>query len=107
MKLSGVLKDATVIIVGDHGSRISMSHVSETMSRQDLLDNYATLFSIRAPSVEPGYDLRFVSSQRLFTEFLAPGRINRGDEDRKHNVVAETLDGGFVELEMPSFDWEH
>jgi hypothetical protein len=107
MKLSGVLKDATVIIAGDHGSRISMSHVSETMSKQDFLDNYPALFSIRAPSVQPGYDLRFVSSQRLFTEFLAPGRINRGDDDRKHNVVAETLDGGSVELEMPSFGWGH
>ncbi len=103
MKVSGLLHDATVIINGDHGSRISMSHFGETMSRQDFIDNYAALFSIHAPGVEPVYDLRFVSLQRLFTEFLAPGRIKRGDDGRKHNVVVHTLERDSVELEMPIF----
>jgi arylsulfatase A-like enzyme len=103
MKVSGLLRDATIVITGDHGSRISMSHFAETMSKRDLIDNYGALFSIHAPSVEPLYDLRFVSLQRLFTEFLAPRRIKRGDDGQKHSVVVNTLEGSSVELEMPIF----
>ncbi len=98
MKVSGLLHDATIVISEDHGSRISMSHFGETMSKRDFIDNYGTLFSIHAPSVEPLYDLRFASSQRLFTEFFAPRQIKRGNDIRNHSVVVYTLEGDTVEL---------
>ncbi len=64
-------KNATIVINGDHGSRISSGQFWENLSERDLVDNYSTHFSIRSPKVEPGYDLRSVSVQRLFAEVFS------------------------------------
>lgn len=66
------LEGATVVIHGDHGSRIGY-YDAPVDSSSDLyqLDHYATLFSIRGARQEPAYDLEVVSLQELFHRAMA------------------------------------
>jgi len=95
--------NATVVLHGDHGSRISAGQFFEGLSDQDLVDNYSTLFSIRSPLSKPGYVMRSVSVQRLFAEIY-------GNEDKR--VSMDTPDtiavnsketGHVVSAKMPVF----
>jgi hypothetical protein len=53
-------RDAIVIIHGDHGSRISLTEPElpggSPMSAEDYADNYSTLFAVRSPYLNAGYD---------------------------------------------------
>ena len=96
-------KNATIVINGDHGSRISSGQYFENLSERDFVDNYSTHFSIRSPHVEPGYDLRSVSVQRLFAEFIQ-GKGKTKPEKEKDKIVANSIDAGRVILvNMPDF----
>ena len=54
--------DAIVIIQGDHGSRISLVEPITTAATSpvpsDYADQFSTLFAVRTPDVEAGYDTR-------------------------------------------------
>ena len=60
----GLLDDATIIVNGDHGSRIPRHFPSGTtlargmLSDEDYRDTFSTLYAIKAPGVSPGYDDR-------------------------------------------------
>lgn len=66
----GVLDEATIIIHGDHGSRISMiepvSGNEGLMTSRDIIDNLSTLYAIRSPDLEPGIIEGQRSIQALF-----------------------------------------
>lgn len=62
--------DATIVIQGDHGPRISAGQFAESVSARDLVDNYSALYAIRSPDVVPGYDTRVTSIQRLTAEYF-------------------------------------
>jgi hypothetical protein len=97
---SGRFDDATVIVHGDHGSRISRSQYIEHMSADDLIANHATLFAVKKPGVQPGYDLEFVSLHDVFARHVA---LNRG-HPRGDKVVVESLKTGKrQETAMPHF----
>ena len=50
----GKLDKTTVILQGDHGSRISNDiEILEHLNERDLIDNYATMFSIKSNTVAP------------------------------------------------------
>jgi hypothetical protein len=55
-------RDAIVIIQGDHGSRISLIEPElpggSRMSAEDYADSYSTLFAVRSPYLDAGYDKR-------------------------------------------------
>jgi hypothetical protein len=57
-----VRRDAIVIIQGDHGSRISLvepdTSARGSLVTSDYADYFSTLFAVRAPALEPGYDTR-------------------------------------------------
>jgi hypothetical protein len=54
----GVYDEATVIVHGDHGSRIGeRPHLHtpvQQLTGRDILDHYATLFAVKAPDIAPG-----------------------------------------------------
>jgi hypothetical protein len=58
----GLLEDATIVIHGDHGSRIPVRFPTGRalstglLTDSDLRDTFATLYAIHAPGVAPGYD---------------------------------------------------
>jgi arylsulfatase A-like enzyme len=66
----GRFADATIIIHGDHGSRISLLAPSykavDEVSRDDLVDSYSTLFALRHSDLAAGRDPRQRSINSLF-----------------------------------------
>jgi hypothetical protein len=82
----GILDDATVIIHGDHGSRISLiepiTGSEHLMTPRDIIDSVSTVFAIRGAGIEPGAVKGQHSIQALFAE-LALGR----DDITDHNDI--------------------
>lgn len=74
MRKRGIFEAATIIVHGDHGSRITIHDpVFENagqLTPRDLIDAYSALFAIRAPGVASGYDTRMRSVQDLFGEYV-------------------------------------
>lgn len=66
-----------IMVHGDHGSRIATYDARDTrqddLSRQDIVDNYSTLFAIKADGVETAYDLSRVSMQDLVAFYVKGG----------------------------------
>jgi hypothetical protein len=52
--------DAIIVVHGDHGSRITLADPQpakpDALSPSDYLDAYSTLFAVRAPQLQVGYD---------------------------------------------------
>ena len=78
LEASGLLQDATIILHGDHGSRISLltpnRDSAERLSDADLVDNYSVLYAVRRPGSRPAYDLNLRSIQSLFAEMFLERR---------------------------------
>ena len=74
------LKNAIIIVHGDHGSRIIFSRPWEEdediLRRSDYIDSYSTLFAIRSNGIAAGYDRNLTSMQALFAK-LAASRFRR------------------------------
>jgi len=68
------LKNAIVLIHGDHGSRISVNKIDDRtdvdLSNEDLLDNFPTLFAVRHPDIKPGIDNKPVALDSLLRHYL-------------------------------------
>lgn len=82
--------DAVVVIHGDHGARISMYDARykhrESLTPADYVGTFSTVYSVRAPGVEPGKSLGMISIQNLFGETFASefsGAPEEGLEDRE------------------------
>jgi hypothetical protein len=96
--------DATIVLHGDHGSRISGARFAEVVTERDLIDNHAALYAIRAPGVDAGYDLRRVSVQQLTAEYL--GGVSRppAGSDDLSIVIDTTEEQNAVVLQMPELE---
>lgn len=72
MAAAGVFKDATVIVHGDHGSRIPLlmptAQTAARLSKSDFIDNFSALFAIRTPARAAGRNQSQRSIQSLFAE---------------------------------------
>jgi hypothetical protein len=92
--------DATIVLQGDHGARISAGALAESLSQRDYIDNYSALFAIRGPGYVAGEDERVVSVQRLAAELFGGDSFEvLGPDDR--TVAIDTRDGSVVVREMP------
>jgi hypothetical protein len=60
LKGSGQFERAIILIHGDHGSRITRSplyaYAHDRLTPDDYQDGFSTLFALKAPGIEPGYD---------------------------------------------------
>ena len=79
LKQLDVYDEATIIIHGDHGSRIAetpyITEMPGTLTTQDMIDHYSTLLAIKAPGIAAGIRDEPVALQRVFAEaFLGGGR---------------------------------
>ncbi|HMB47594.1 MAG TPA: hypothetical protein VKN63_04905 [Afifellaceae bacterium] len=109
LKTSDAGGNAIIILHGDHGSRITeVEPLVENEGRYsdvDLISSYSTLFAVRAPDIEPGYDGRPFPAHALLAEFLTSDfkSLNGqfGPHDR-HIVNLENRDWVTVgERELP------
>lgn len=77
MQSTGVFDRSIIIIHGDHGSRIGQfwpkMRNKDKFSKQDYFDGFSTLFAVKAPHIDPGYDSLMLPIERLL-------RTTLGDE---------------------------
>lgn len=101
MENLGILKTATVIIHGDHGSRLwlvpSRIQNAARVSDQDIIDGFSTLFAVRTPTLRPGYDRRMRSIQSLFAEI----GLGRPALDDHQDIFLENPDKQGTYLRRP------
>jgi len=78
----GVFEDATIVLHGDHGSRIAriapLTTMPQPLSDEDMADMYSVLYAVRVPSLAPGYREELVSVQALFRETFLGGTRGAG-----------------------------
>jgi hypothetical protein len=75
-KRAGIFDRLKIIIHGDHGSRIYL-HEPTVVNRDKLLasdyaDAFSTLLAVKAPGVESGYDLGWISIHDLLPQLAIP-----------------------------------
>lgn len=92
--------DASIILHGDHGSRISAGRFREDLSQRDLIDNYSTFFAIRTPMSTEGISPRHVSVERLVSEYLNAQAELLAPEDG--TIVVDSKEGHAVVIKMPN-----
>jgi hypothetical protein len=67
-----IFDDATIILHGDHGSRIGLFRPAaggmNEVSEADIVDYFSTLYAVKRPDLAPGYDPQMRSIQALFAE---------------------------------------
>jgi hypothetical protein len=76
LKRLGIYDEATIIIHGDHGSRLGerpyIIEQPELLTKQDLLDHYSTLLAIKAPGITAGVLDEPVVLQNTFAKTFLP-----------------------------------
>lgn len=106
MKRAGTYDSATIIIHGDHGSRIALADPNaETLSDltpTDFSDAYSTLFAVKAPAVAPGIDRRMLSLPALMSYAASPQETQL-TEDPAPAVFVPTVNGASTPVPMPPF----
>lgn len=79
----GLLDNATVVVHGDHGSRIPrhyprrMTLAAGVLDEADYRDTFSTLYAIRSPGVSPGYDADPVPVVQLLNHHLGREPLRR------------------------------
>ena len=95
------LRDATIIVHGDHGSRISVGNMIEDYTPRDFVDNYATYFAVKGPGVEPGVDCRFMALPQVFRHYAGATDTFPAPDDPRLPVVVNSRAGKDVRVEAP------
>lgn len=79
LKAIGVYDDATIIVHGDHGSRLArrpyITNVPEELDTRDKIDLYAALLAVKAPGVAPGTNDEPVALQHVFADRFLGGDL--------------------------------
>ena len=78
LRAEGIYDGATILVHGDHGSRIGeqpwINLASSRLSERDILDHFATLLAVKTPGSAPGVVHEPVEIQETFaTSFLGAG----------------------------------
>ncbi len=94
-----------VVIHGDHGSRITAHEPfvdnDGRFTDQDVVDSYSTLFAVRAPGMEAGYDSRRLPIHLILSGLAASGFTGVAADvapDFRHTIVMENEDWVPVEV---------
>lgn len=93
------LDDATIVVHGDHGSRMGLEGVDTR------LFTYATLMAIRTPGLVPGYARDKESVPTLFSKHVIEKLGLLDGTAFRTNTIAKKIapGGGFVSENMPEF----
>lgn len=97
------LSDATIVIHGDHGSRITTGDMIEDHTTRDFLDNYGTFFAVRAPDVPPGLDCDLMSLPQAFRAVMQPDADPAGDEPLPVLAKTRSDEDALQAASMPAF----
>lgn len=97
LQSAGVLDQLTIVILSDHGSRIRSAHGLRAPP-DSLVALHSSLFAIRAPGVEPGYDTELHSIQYLFSKYL---NVDHHEQVESHRLARRDRNG--KRIRMPEF----
>jgi Sulfatase len=79
LKELGVYDEATIVIHGDHGSRIGegpfITPTPQILTAEDRLDHFSTLLAIKAPGVTLGIHEEPVVLQQIFAQTFLGGSL--------------------------------
>jgi hypothetical protein len=102
LKRIGAYDEATIIVHGDHGSRIGKHRwflvAADDLSERDLIDLYSTHLAVKSPRTSPGLRTTPVSIQDYFARDLMGIEPNSDD---RHRVFMRQPHG----LEPREFRW--
>lgn len=107
---AGKLAAATVVVHGDHGSRIALrlptAETVQDATPADFADAYSALFAVRMPGLAPGPDARALPIEELLRRAAeAPGLLSApapGDDGHRPYVLLEREgEEGLVRAPMP------
>lgn len=103
LKKAGVYDGMKIIVHGDHGSRIGpVAPTVDTWSSFDLpmlRAQYSTLFAIKAPGIDGGYDDRLFSLRGLINAVAGwNGNAFDPSPDAEHVVFLAGQKAGFLEM---------
>lgn len=105
MKELGLFEDATIIVHGDHGSRLSRliprRAVADLFTPADLIDVYSVLFAVRKPGLPKPADRRQRSIQNLFGEIFLDRSPSGASEGVFLRVQYRVVGRPFTERPMP------
>ena len=106
LKQAGLYDDATIIVHGDHGSRIGIydpwPQNRSLLTEDDLFDYYSTLYAVKRPGVEPSYSREQRSIQALFSEqFFGEVLDQSADRDLYLRGYDPSSDGPVMVVSMP------
>lgn len=75
LKELGVYDEATIIVHGDHGSRIGNAPyiTDKPLTDADMIDHYSTFVAIKAPGQAPGIHEEPIALQRIFADTFLGG----------------------------------
>lgn len=108
MKERGTFDDAVIIVHGDHGSRIVLSEPRQEfvnrLTPQDYYDAFSTLYVVKSPAIEPGYDTRMMALPELLEGTVSGSLANPAIRGGKEGAVVylrgvEAAD--YLEVPMP------
>jgi hypothetical protein len=99
------LRDAIVIVHGDHGSRINVTTPNQAnlhrMHDVDFTDAFATHFAVRMPSAKAGVDTRSIAIDELLSAVVRQGAIPDGTDWIASPDVVITGQGDAKTLRRP------
>ena len=107
MKAAGIFDDTTIIVHGDHGSRIVVTEPNaankKNLSKEDLADGYSTLFAAKKPSLTTGYDAQMRPIEEIFQQVVNSSG-SAGPPPEEHYVYLRNEEGiGWSQIRLPAF----
>jgi hypothetical protein len=104
LKSLGVYDEATIIVHGDHGSRIGersfiIDDAEEILSTTDRIDHFSTLLAIKTPSTTPDLIDEPVALQSVFAKTFLGGQDPTAPPPG--DVFVRDLEGDFSAIRYP------
>jgi hypothetical protein len=107
LKDLGIYDQATIIVHGDHGSRLGnvpyITDAPDALSERDMLDHYSAFLAIKEPGLKPGIYEEPVVLQRLFADRFLGGEHT--DQLAADTVFMRT--DKVDDFDALSFAWPH
>lgn len=97
LQFAGVLEQLTIVILSDHGSRLVSANDLRPLHDR-LIERHSSLFAIRAPGMEPGYDTELHSIQYLFSKYL---NVDHNGQVESYQLATKDRNG--KRIRMPKF----
>ncbi len=104
LKRTNKLKDMTVVLHGDHGSRIANEfEFVEHMNERDIIDSYASFMAIKDTMFSSSQDERFISIQDAFSEFIGLKFNETTMVDLSNYILTKDHSNKYIQKKMPDF----